>query len=288
MTLYPADYETLTSIRTDKAIGTTKTSDDPMLRRFIRQSSRLWDLWTSRHFVPYVATKQFSMSHVNGTSLKLRDDLLAVTTLTNADSTVITAGYYNLRPDNVYPKRTVELTTTSYSYWNFAYPENRVQIAGIWGFHEDYARAWGDSLDTVENNPLTSSATTITVNDSAGYDDRYLTRFEVGDYLLIESEQVQIVAIPSSSALTVLRGVNGTTAAEHVQNTPIYVYRQTEDVRFAVREIVKWMYERRDTVNKGVQLTQDLGVIIQNDLPEIKALAEHYAVDNSSGLILAV
>jgi len=155
---------------------------------------------------------------------------------------------------------------------------------------EDYARAWGNSLDTVQNNPLSSSATTLTVTDSDGFDDRYLPRFEILDYLLIESEQLQVVDMPDavSNTLTVLRGVNGTTAASHAQNTPIYVYRQTEDVRFAVREIVKWMYERRDTVNRGVQLTQDLGVIIQNDLPEVKALAEHYAVDNSAGMILAV
>jgi hypothetical protein len=289
-TLYPADYDTLTAVLTDKAIGASKTSDNPMLRRFIRQASRLWDLWTTRTFVPYMATKKYGMTHVSDVSLKLRDDLLEVTTLTNADGSVVTGSLYNLRPDNVYPKRTIELTTVSGTYWRFVYPEDRVQVAGVWGYHENYTQAWGNSLDTVQDNPLSSSATTLTVADVSGTDDRGYTRFEVGDYLKIESEYLQIVDIPTAfnTKLTVLRGANGSTAAIHAQNTAIYVYRQMDDVRFAVREITKWMYEHRDQVNQGVQLTQDLGIVIQNDLPEIKALAEHYVVDNSAGMILAV
>jgi len=289
-TLYPADYETLTAVRTVQAIGANATTDDPMLRRFIRQASRIWDLWTTRSFVPYIHTKKFGTSHVSDVSLKLREDLLELTTLTNADGSTITGSLYNLRPDNVYPKRTIELTTVSGTYWRFVYPEDRVQVAGIWGFHENYAQAWGNSLDTVQDSPLSSSATTLTVADVNGLDDRGYTRFEIGDYLKIETEFLQVIDIPTgyNTKLTVLRGVNGSTGAAHVQGTAVAVYRQTDDVRFAVREMVKWMYERRDTVNRGVQLTQDLGVIIQNDLPEIKALAEHYVVDNSAGMILAV
>lgn len=289
-TLFPADYETLTAVRAVQEIGATKTGDDPLLRRFIRQASRFWDLWTTRSFVPYVATLKFGTDNVSGMSLKLRNDLLEVTTLTNADGSVVGSTLYNLRPDNQYPRRTIELTSSSGTYWRFVYPDERVQVLGVWGYHENYPQAWGNSLDTVEDNPLSSSVTTLTVNTVDGLDDRGYTRFEVLDYLKIDTEWLQIIDIPSdyNSRLTVLRGVNGSTAAAHTQNAPIYVYRQLDDVRFAVREIVKWLYEHRDTVNRGVQLTQDLGVIIQNDLPEIKALAEHYVVDNAAGLILAV
>lgn len=287
-TFYPEDLTTLTAVRADKSIGATYTGDDELLRRYIRAASNMWGMWTGRQFVPYIDTKKFSLAHVEGLSLCMNEDLLSVTSVTNADGASVSGSDYAIRPDNIYPKNTLEMLDSGANYWRFLYVSDRVQVVGLWGYHENYDIAWGDSLDTVENNPLTSSGTSLTVNDADGTDDRYLPRFEVGDYLKIESEFLQVTTInTATNVLGVLRGVRGTTAASHAQNVAIYVYRQHDAVRWAVTEIVKWMYEHRDSVNRGVQLSAELGVIIQNDLPEVKAMADKY-LRKSAVRILAV
>lgn len=287
-TFYPEDLTTLTAVRAEKAIGDTYIGDDELLRRYIRDASNMWGMWTGRQFVPYVDTKKFSLAHVEVWSLCMNEDLLSVTSVINADGASVSGSEYATRPDNIYPKNTLEMLDSGGNYWRFLYASDRVQVTGLWGYHENYDVAWGDSLDTVQSNPLSSGALTLTVSDADGKDDRYLPRFEVGDYLKIESEFLQVTTInTATNVLGVLRGRQGTTAAAHVQATPIYVYRQHDAVRWAVTEIVKWMYEHRDSVNRGIQLSAELGVIIQNDLPDVKALADKY-LRKSAVRILAV
>lgn len=270
------DYTTLTSVRTEK--GIVESGDDALLRRYIRVAGQLVNLWTTRRFVPIIETNSFGWSHrANAYDLKLDDDLLEITTLTDGAGTVITSDLYNLRPDNVYPKRTVELKSAGSYTWQLPYRESRITINGVFGYHSDYTSAWGDSLDTVQNNPLTASGTSLTVNDADGLDDRGMTRFEVGDLLKFgDTNDFAQVTFIGVNTLTILRGVNGSTAAEHAQDTPVYVYRQLDDIRFMANEIVKWLYEHRDSVNVGVQLAQNIGVVIVRELPEIKELADFY------------
>lgn len=281
MPIYPADLTTLNRVREDKNIQ--NADDDLLIRRYIRTASQLWAKWTKdRRFVPYIDTKKFGLSHIDGRTLDLRDDLLSVTTLTNADGSTISSTLYDLRPDNTDPKSRIEIKSSGGLYWNFLYTENRVQVAGIWGFHDNYALAWGDSLDTVQSNPLSSSATTLTVTDVDELDDQGYPRFSVLDYLLVESEQMQVLDMDvAAKTLTVKRGVNGTTAAAHVQNTSIYTYRQTAEIQFGVNEIVKWLYEHRDKVDGSVQLAENLGLVIARELPEIKELAELYQLNKA-------
>lgn len=116
---------------------------------------------------------------------------------------------------------------------NHAKLSPRLNITGVWGFHRDYANAWLDSGDTVQDNPLSTSATTLTVSASSA--------FEEGQMLQIESEWLLIEAIPSGTTLTVKRGIHGTTAAEHVQDTQIDIYVNDEVLeRLCARQVALW------------------------------------------------
>ncbi len=66
----------------------------------------------------------------------------------------------------------------------------------------------------VVDDPLTSGATTINVTEGGDFDNN--------QYIIIESEWISITSI-STNALTVVRGILGTTAAAHVQTTPVNI-----------------------------------------------------------------
>lgn len=71
---------------------------------------------------------------------------------------------------------------------------------------------YADSGDTVQDNPLTATATTLNVSDG--------TNFDVGDRIKIDSEIMDVTAI-AVNALTIVRGVENTLAAAHVQTTTV-------------------------------------------------------------------
>ena len=68
-----------------------------------------------------------------------------------------------------------------------------VQIVGQWGFW----RHTSDSGDTVQDNPLSASATTLNVSDGAN--------FVVGHTLLVESEQLYVTAIATNAGAEVMK-----------------------------------------------------------------------------------
>lgn len=70
-----------------------------------------------------------------------------------------------------------------------------------------------DSTSDLNGAISTTSETSITVDDG--------TDFEVNQNIKIDSEEMTITAI-SSNTLTVVRGVNGTTAATHTDNTSVF------------------------------------------------------------------
>lgn len=120
----------------------------------------------------------------------------------------------------------------------------RLNITGVWGFSRDYANAWLDSGDTVDDNPLSSSATTLTVTDS--------TLFEEGQLLQIESEWLLVETVATATTLTVKRGVHGTTGASHIQGTQIDIFQVDEAVQLETAKQVALWYSRQGGFSQQV------------------------------------
>lgn len=272
MTLYTPSLVSLDYVRSHRRLETTETTDDALLVQFIAEASADFQSALQRTCMPYVATKKFAPSNLrNSVELVLRDDLLAVTTVTNASGATVSSSVYNLRPDNVYPKNIVEITTQSGTYWDFSYIEDRVQIAGIWGYVPHYAQNAWKSLTTLSSAITTTGQSTLQVPTVAGV--------SVGDYLLIGSEQVFVTASDggaTTETLTIDRSANGTTAATHLSGAAVSVFQQLADIKMAVREMVVWLYLTKDQIGGSVQVFDGGTVQVQGLDPNVqKTLARH-------------
>lgn len=263
----PGDYTSLNTVKTLHGIGISETGDDAVLRRFVRDASRLADLWTKRTWLPYLETKRHERNRIiNPYNLHVFDDLLELNSLVNGNGGSIPIGDVYLTPRLEYPKHFIRVVDNSGSYFDIAYNQETIDVEGVWGAHFDYNNAWVDVQDNIIGG-ITSTVNNFTVSANAVAADGF-PAYEIGWIIKINSEYMLITNY-SATTLTVIRGVRGTTAAAHSDGDDIYVFRPDERVVFGVNEIVKWMYEHRDEVQSGVQLSPNLGVVIVNELPEV-------------------
>lgn len=202
---------------------TQRTDVNPALDRIIESVSRQIDAWCGRHFFvragTWTLTYPANRSRL-GQMLLLPFDLVAVTSL-KTDS----AG------DRTYA---AEWATTDYDLWpadapyqsppapywgiarraggDYSFPTSAhgVQIVGKRGYSEVLERSTATVAEAVD-----TSETAIDVSSGAA--------LEVGQTILVDSEQMFITAI-STNTPTVIRGVNGTTAAAHNNAAAIDIY----------------------------------------------------------------
>jgi hypothetical protein len=146
------------------------------------------------------------------------------------------------------PISIIRLTGGTSFVWDET-PIRAIKVSGKWGYHNRWSQAWRDSADTVQNNPLTSTASTVTVADADGADSEGDSpRFQVGHLIRVESEYLRVLAVnTSTNTLTVQRAAGGTTAAAHSQNTPIQVYQPPLDVVTLALRWAVWLYKEPDS-----------------------------------------
>jgi hypothetical protein len=243
-----SDYCDRTQLKAYLDMGTTAHSDDGLLDSLIRRASRGIDRFCRRWFYEWTDTREFD--YPGRTKLYLDADLLGCTTLT-IDGTANTD--YKLRPQNVDAKQWIEMTYGSGSTFEWSdTPQDAITVLGEWGWHDDYANAWGSSGDTVQNTTeITAAGTALTVNDGAN--------FAVRQTLKIESEQLLVTAV-SGANLTVTRGINGTTAATHANATAISIYRPPYDIVHLAIRLAGWYYKQKDAPF-GRTATPALGIV---------------------------
>jgi len=223
-------YATLDQLKT--AINVTGSTYDDILIESLRRAARLIDTLTGRQFYPTLATRHFDGS--GNSDLWLPEPLLTATTVSLSSDLGVTytalvanTDYWvsNGREYDKTPYQLLRINPNGdYSVW---YANHRaVKIVDIFGYHTDYAQAWPLSGDSVQDSGgITAVATSITVADGNGADDQGVTpRFSCGNLLKIEDEFLQLASV-STNTLTVVRAVNGTTAATHAKDKLIYVWR---------------------------------------------------------------
>lgn len=239
------------------------TKDDALLLRFTVKASRMFDNFATngvmpmRRFYPTVATKVFDHPDI-ASLLKLNDDLLEVSSLTTENgATAIASADYILATSkgdyNQTPYKRIQLqpdgTTTEFSYDGTPYQAN--SVTGVWGYHTDWANAWEDSGDSVQDvGGINDSIAIVTVTDADGDDINGIpNRFKQQQLIKIENEYLWITEVDiSGNQLTVRRARNGTTAASHAQGKSIYIYRPMFDVLQAMEVLSAHIYRRKDSV----------------------------------------
>ncbi len=157
-------YATLTDARRRLDLSSTQTADDDLLLALLQAASRLIDAYAGRRFYPVRQTVPYPYD--DPALLLLHDDLLALHSLTNGDGSALSASVYHLHPAGTAVKSSVLLDRTQAVFTHDGDPVDAISVEGTWGFHPDWANAWASSGDSVQNNPLSSGATTLTVTDA--------------------------------------------------------------------------------------------------------------------------
>jgi hypothetical protein len=221
----------------------TTTYDDALLR-YAHMLSRFVDQHCERVFYPASAVKQLTG---NGKGVLRIRDALSISQLRYSEdygatyTALAQSGNWHLARsgDFAHPGSYDQIVIDPNGTILGAWPTGilALEATGIWGYADDRDEAWEDSLDEVEDNPLTSGATEVTVNDADGASSTGTApRFMAGQLLRIQSEYFEVSAVnTTTNKLTVVRARNGTTAASHVQNTQIDVWRPPEPVRAAAQ-----------------------------------------------------
>lgn len=162
---------------------------DAVIDRLLEAATLQIEKQTRRLFVPKTQTRLYRYPpHDTGRSswLWLDEDLISITTLQSkaqdASPTTIVAADYFLEPNNQgppYNRIEIDLSSTA-ALESGATPQRSMSVAGSWGY-QNATRTGG----TVSSGLASDAAATSMVCSDASLID-------VGDTLLIESEQVRI------------------------------------------------------------------------------------------------
>lgn len=260
----PSSYASLAdcaSIMTATNTISNTDQQDRLLRCAYTATRRIDGLMYSRlnYFAPNIETRSIPVTqrNVNGALgvLQLNSPLLSFTSVslssTGNPSVSNTVNNVSLYPPNQSPAQGLSIGSCCGTWWSvcsgcfggalFA------AVTGAWGYNKDYANAFPE-LDTITTvGGINASVTSFTVADADG-DDEYFTapRFSRGQLLQVETEWMELRNVDyATNTLTVARGVNGSTAAAHIQTTPVAVYRPDDVIRWATARQAGLLYARQ-------------------------------------------
>ena len=274
-------YESLDEYQSLEA---SDADDIVLLRELCTIASRMFDNTVRRRFYPRKETRYYDHPE-NARKLVLDEDLLEVVTFTtnNGDESVAAGDYflqcgesYNLTPyDRLVMKRDGGRPNLLYS----GTPQQANAVTALWGYHEQWDDAWVDSNDTLQDD-VTAAGTSLSVGNADGADIYGMApRLKVQMLLRLDDEYLYATGKPDSQAVTVRRGVNGTTAAVHLSGATVYVYRPMTEVAHAVRRLAAWLYAQRDApFTKQIQVIGgEKTITIPEAAPvDVRAVAARY------------
>ncbi|MGJ3238806.1 MAG: hypothetical protein ACFE0Q_08890 [Anaerolineae bacterium] len=233
-------FSTVYAMRQYLGLAPDDTAEDARLRDALIVASASIEQHTRRTFQPRLATLTHDINPHDVRALVLKEDLLSLQALTNGDGQAITLG------DVVQVASAVLRLTNGARFSYISHPEGALSVTGIWGYHPQWAQAWRNSGDQVQDAPVSASASTLTVSDAIG--GGLSPRFQVGQLLRIGEEYLHVTAIDADmQQLEVERGVQGTSASEHAQSSPILIYQFPADVAQLTLRWALWLYREPDS-----------------------------------------
>ena len=245
-------YVSLDTLKSSGVLNITGTGDDGRLRGLAESVSRVVDRYCNRHFYSLSATRKFDGT---GSLALLVPDLISVDssglkTDDDKDRTFETTWAttdYLLLPSNADPTTASNPQSRPYSMIEVdvdagtksEFPTGRqmVQVAAKWGWWRHLRRA-SETADAVAD----ATTTSVTVSSR--------TDVEAGHTILIDTEQMYVQSY-ATNTLTVVRGVNGTTAASHGGGSAIDIYDYPGPVVEATIMQTARLWRRKDSAFAG-------------------------------------
>lgn len=215
------------------AINIQTSSLDELILEHVLAASRDLDLELGRRFFPYTGMNPYRWPPLHvaySWRVWTGEDLLSVSSLQVAaagqNAQPVTLTHYFLEPaDAGPPYNRVEVDLSSSDVFQAGpTPQRSVQITGAWGYCSTLVS--GGVLGAAISS---TTATSITLTPPI--------KAEQGDVLLIDQEALYVDVSPSLSGgiAVVQRGVNGTTAATHLNGATVSKYQAPLDIRRMVR-----------------------------------------------------
>lgn len=305
MSHFIVPYASLAQLKRELKETAAQDADDQFLMESLRHCSGRIRTTHGYSFLPSIATELLSAIQAYQSpvwELPMEHPLLEVQSVTDGNGNTLTiwdktpanraTSDFLPVPPNSYPK--LALRSLGTEHWRQVTGEwqgfAEILITGIWGWHSEYDNAYLWTGDTVQDDPLTDTATQITVTATGGADALALSpRFSPGQLLLVEEEWMLVVSVDSATQITVMRAMNGSSAASHAQDTPISYWMVEPSI---VRALAKWtsyLYNRRGAYKRvtfdGLSATEfppDAPEEVQAILNEFPTLVAWQVVDDSN------
>jgi len=128
-------YASLADFKAFHSIDSTDATDDGVIESAVEAASRHLDDQTLRTFYARTETRYYSVPE--GLELRVDDDLLSITTLTNGDGDAIASSEYYLLPRNDTPKYAIVLKQSATELWvpdANGNTEYVISVLGSWGY----------------------------------------------------------------------------------------------------------------------------------------------------------
>jgi hypothetical protein len=281
-------YATLDDARRELGTTTTNTTADAQLFSHLTTVSRRVHDLTGLDFEPVRATEYLPIR-----ADLIRSDLrlyylprpaLALNAVTIYNTSLTVGTHVRGWPTNKTPFRAIQLVATDGDWAATYYDSNYdplITVDATWGYHPTYPTAWHTADAVLNVGGITSGGTSITVTDADGTDWQGMTpRFSPGHLLRIESEYLRVTAVNTvTNALTVVRAINGTTAAAHALSAAIETWTPEPAIRQAVARQAALLYKRQGALTAPTQMGMG-GSYPPDLLSDLYAVLQGYANGN--------
>lgn len=231
---------TIHELRLHLGLETSDASSDARLRSALEAATAAIEQAAGRSFIPQRATLAHDVQLHDLREITLQEDLLALEALLNGDGQALDLAHVLHLPG------ALRLTGGAYFTYDET-PLRAVQVTGLWGMHDAWARAWRESGDSAQD-ALNASATSFYVSSAEGADTlRSTPRFQAGQLLRIGAEMLWLLALDAgTNTLHVQRGAQGTAASEHEAGAPIFIYQPPRALQRLCLRWAAWLYREPD------------------------------------------
>jgi len=254
-----ADYKNYVVARGQTS--STDSADDGVIQDLINSASRYIDTQSGRRFYPRIEEAFYDIPRDR--HLYLDDDLLAVLTFSNGDDAVIANTEYVTQGAKP-PFWALSLRKTSDVTWepnSAGDGEQVIGVLGIWGRHDNYTQRALLQVGTL--GVAITDTTTLAFTMTAGHS------VVAGSILRIDNELLNVATVATNTITPIRRGDNGSTAATHLINAPVYAWQPMEGAKQSALEIANTAYKKRfgQSIGESATVTAAGVVLSPRDIP---------------------
>lgn len=282
------------------SLRSTNTDYDKLFLQLAQRLSRWIDNHTQRFFHPFLDTRTYSVPKRRTVTDDFNEfidlwinDVMEIDSVATSENdgstytTLATGNYIPMHGQDFNSEKSFTLLKLDENGTLGSWPigQRSVRVIGTFNFTDDRNRFFEDSIDAVNHaTGINITDTVLKLNDVDGEDKWGFTpRISPGQILRIELEQMEVTAVDNTTGVqtaTVVRGVNGTTAAAHANAKQVDKFMPPEPLKQAcIIQAIK-QFKRGQSGFGDAAAQMDLGriLIMKTIDPEALVLLRQYEV----------